>query len=228
VAVAAGAVAAFLAYSLVVPHLGGVGDTAAAWLVGIVGMPLVALAALSHQGLRVVRWRWLAAALVAAALVAVAASRASLPAEASTAKIVAASLIGLLAVLALTSPLEAALVAVLIIGVDAYSVFAGPTKAIITHHPGVLSAFTIRVPGPGERFAELGVTDVFFLSLLAAAAQRFGLRVALTWTLMGLSLSASYALAYWLDRPLPALPLLAAAFLVPNADLLRAQLRLRL
>jgi hypothetical protein len=227
VAVAASAVAAFLAYSLVVPHLGGVSDTAAAWLVGVVGMPLVALASLSHQGLRLVRWRWLVAALVVAALLAVVATRASLPAEASTAKIVAASLLGLLAVLALTSPLEAALVAVLIIGVDAYSVFAGPTKAIITHHPGVLSAFTIRVPGPGQRFAELGITDVFFLSLLAAAAHRFSLRVALTWTLMGLSLSGSYALAYWLDRPLPALPLLAIGFLLPNADLLLLTIRQR-
>jgi hypothetical protein len=227
VAVAAGAVAAFLAYSLAVPHLGGVSDTAAAWLVGVVGMPLLALAALSHQGLRVVRWRWLVASLVVAGLLAVAATRASLPAEASTAKIVAASLVGLLAVLALTSPLEAALVALLIIGVDAYSVFAGPTKAIITHHPGVLSAFTIRVPGPGQRFAEIGVTDVFFLSLLAAATWRFGLRVVLTWTLMGLSFAASYALAYWLDRPLPALPLLAAAFLVPNADLLLERVRTR-
>jgi hypothetical protein len=194
---------------------------------GVIGMPLLALAALTHQGLAGRDWRRLAAVAGLAVAAAVLLTQADLPAEASTAKIVAASLAGLLAVLAVGSPGEAALVALLIIGIDAYSVFAGPTKAIITGHPGVLSAFTVRVPAPGDRIAELGVTDLFFLGLLAGAARRFGLRLPLTWILMGLSLAVSYGLAYLLDRALPALPLLAAAFLAPNADLLLAQLSRR-
>jgi hypothetical protein len=216
-AVSPAAAALFLAYSHVATALPGVRDAIAAAIVALIGMPLVAVAVLAQQTLHRIRWEVLLAIAVGCVLVAYATTQANHPAEASTAKIVAAGIAGLLAAAAVTSPAEAAVVAVVIIGVDAYSVFAGPTKDIIENHPNVLSAFTIRVPAPGTHFAELGLTDLFFLALLATVAREFALRPVLTWTLMGASFGASYALAYAFNRALPALPLLALGFLAPNA-----------
>jgi hypothetical protein len=164
----------------------------------------------------------LLAALLAVPLVllAIACTRADLVFEASVAKAMAAALVGLVAASAIGSPMEVVLLALVVIGVDAYSVFAGPTKAIIAHHPDVLDAFTIEMPGPGGRSAALGVTDVFFYGLLLASVVRYGLRVRLSALAMLASFGVTYLAAVGFDRALPALPLLSLAFLAVNADLL--------
>jgi hypothetical protein len=65
-----------------------------------------------------------------------------------------------------------------------------------------------------------------FFALFLAASARFALRPGLTWLLMSLSFGATLALAVWRDiGGLPALPLLAAGFLLPNGDLIWARLR---
>ena len=56
--------------------------------------------------------------------------------------------------------------------------------------------------------------------LFLAAAYRFRLRAGPTWAAMTLSFGLTLFLSYQLDRALPALPLLALAFLLPNARLL--------
>ena len=121
------------------------------------------------------------------------------------------------------------LVALLIIPVDTYSVFQGPTKVIVEEQPQIFDALSIAFPIPGEHnSAQLGLPDVLFFALFLGATVRFGLRPGLTWVLMALSFGATLALAVAFEiNGLPALPLLSAAFIVANADLLWRQLRSR-
>jgi hypothetical protein len=119
------------------------------------------------------------------------------------------------------------LVALIIPWVDAYSVWRGPTKVIVTKHAHVFTNFSFAFPIPGERTAaNLGLPDLLFFSLFLAAAARYRLRPGLTWLLMTLSFGATLALAVWRNLSgLPALPLLSLGFLLANGDLIWTQLR---
>ncbi len=119
------------------------------------------------------------------------------------------------------------LVAAIVPWVDAYSVWRGPTKVIVTQHREVFTNFSFAFPIPGEvNAANLGLPDLMFFALFLAAAWRFGLRPGLTWLLMTLSFGATLAVAVWADLGgLPALPLLAVGFLLANADLIWTRLR---
>jgi hypothetical protein len=118
------------------------------------------------------------------------------------------------------------LVSLIIPWVDAYSVWRGPTKVIVTEHAHVFTNFSFAFPIPGETTAaNLGLPDLLFFSLFLAAAARFRLRPPWTWVLMTLSFGATLALAVWRDLGgLPALPLLALGFLLANCDLIWTQL----
>ena len=117
------------------------------------------------------------------------------------------------------------LVAFVIPWVDAYSVWRGPTKSIVNHHASVFSVFSFTFPVP-DGATHLGLPDLFFFSLFLAATARFGLRVVPTWFALSLSFGATMSLAIWWNvNGLPALPLLALGFLLPNADLLWRRLR---
>jgi hypothetical protein len=121
------------------------------------------------------------------------------------------------------------LVALLIVPVDIYSVFRGPTKVIVEQQPQVFDALSIAFPLPGEHnSAQLGLPDVLFFALFLGATVLFGLRTSLTWVLMTLSFGATLALAVAFEiSGLPALPLLSAAFVIANADLVWKKMRLR-
>jgi hypothetical protein len=121
------------------------------------------------------------------------------------------------------------LVSLIIPWVDAYSVWRGPTKTIVTEHREVFTNFSVAFPIPGESHAaNLGLPDLLFFALFLAASARFALRPGFTWLLMTLSFGATLAIAVWRDLAgLPALPLLALGFLLPNADLIWARLRPR-
>jgi hypothetical protein len=76
--------------------------------------------------------------------------------------------------------------------------------------------------------AKLGLPDLLFFALFLAAADRFGLRRGLTWLAMAVSFGVTLAATYWFSvEGLPALPLLAFGFLIPNADLLWRAFRTR-
>jgi hypothetical protein len=76
--------------------------------------------------------------------------------------------------------------------------------------------------------AKLGLPDLLFFALFLAAADRFGLRRGATWVAMTLSLGATLAGTYFFEADgLPALPLLAFGFLLPNLDLLWREWRTR-
>jgi hypothetical protein len=119
------------------------------------------------------------------------------------------------------------LVAVIIPWVDAYSVWRGPTKQIVTHHEHVFSVLSFAFPVPGEHAAaNLGVPDLLFFALFLGAAARFGLRVLATWLCLVGGLALTIVLTVWLDLSgLPALPAIALGFLVPNVDLLWHEIR---
>jgi hypothetical protein len=114
------------------------------------------------------------------------------------------------------------LVALLIVPVDAFSVFRGPTKEIVENQPEIFNALSVAFPLPGEHAtAQLGLPDVLFFALFLGAADRFGLRVGWTWLAMVLSFGTTLALAVAFDvSGLPALPMLSIAFVAVNADLI--------
>ncbi len=119
------------------------------------------------------------------------------------------------------------LVALLIVPVDIYSVFRGPTKVIVEQQPQVFDALSIAFPLPGEHnSAQLGLPDVLFFALFLGATLVFGLRTLPTWAAMTLSFGLTLTIAVAGEiGGLPALPLLSAAFVLVNADLIWRSLR---
>ncbi|MEP6909708.1 MAG: hypothetical protein ABI896_04650 [Actinomycetota bacterium] len=119
------------------------------------------------------------------------------------------------------------LVAMIVPWVDAYSVWRGPTKHIITHRRELFTTFSFAFPVPGEQnTAQLGLPDLLFFALFLASAARWGLRTRLTWAALTLSFGGTIALSVAFDlNGLPALPLLALGFLLPNIDLLWKKMR---
>ena len=95
---------------------------------------------------------------------------------------------------------------------------------VTKHHEHVFTTFSIAFPIPGEAAAaNLGLPDVLFFSLFLAAAARFGLRAGWAWIAMTASFGVTLAIASVWRGGLPALPLLAIAFLGVNADLILRQ-----
>jgi hypothetical protein len=121
------------------------------------------------------------------------------------------------------------LVALLIVPVDIVSVATGPTKHIVEEQPDLFDVLSVGFPIPGiHATARLGLPDILFFALFLAAAARFDLRVGWTWVAMVFSFGATLAGTVWLDTGgLPALPLLSAAFVLANADLLWRSFRAR-
>jgi len=113
--------------------------------------------------------------------------------------------------------------------VDAFSVWRGPTKVVVSEHPSLFERVSVGFRIPGEdSSAHLGPPDVLFFALFLGAADRFGLRVGWTWVLMTASFGVTVVLANaFAVNGLPALPLLSAGFLLANADLLWKRLRRR-
>ena len=120
------------------------------------------------------------------------------------------------------------LVAVLVPWVDIWSVAAGPTEYVVEERPGVFDNVAVSFPSPGESAAiGIGPPDILFFALFLAAADRFALRVTMTWVAMTACLGVTLLLVWhWDDvSGLPALPAVCLGFLAPNADLLWRDLR---
>ncbi len=120
-----------------------------------------------------------------------------------------------------------ALVALLVPWVDIWSVAFGPTKYVTEEKPGIFEGISVAIHVPGETStANIGPPDIVFFALFLAAAQRFGLRVALTWISMTALLSLTLVLVYFWDTSgLPALPAVCLGFLLPNLDLILREAR---
>ncbi|MCW5879934.1 MAG: hypothetical protein KIS91_03220 [Anaerolineae bacterium] len=111
------------------------------------------------------------------------------------------------------------LIAVLYIIIDAYSVFFGPTQAILQRGGTLVSALTIRFPILGtERIAPLvGATDFLVWAACAQAAYRFQFPYRRSHAALALGLLGSAVVSIAVGRAVPALPLMMAAYLAVNA-----------
>lgn len=172
---------------------------------------------------RTARWLPAAAALLVAA--AIIADVADAPVPGAFFKLGAVTAVGFLFASLFEGVLWAAAIAVIVPWIDAWSVWRGPTKHLVTERRDLFTSFSIPFPIPGEHAAgALGLPDFLFFAVFLASAARFGLRARATWLVMTLSFGATMALAAYTDifggAGLPALPLLAVGFLLPNLDLL--------
>jgi len=114
------------------------------------------------------------------------------------------------------------LIALVIPWVDVLSVWRGPTEYIVSEQPSLFDRVSIAFRLPGEEgSANIGPPDILFFALFLAAADRFGLRLHLTWLSMVGLLSLTLISTDVFDLAgLPALPAISLGFLLPNADLL--------
>ena len=114
------------------------------------------------------------------------------------------------------------LIALIIPWVDVLSVWRGPTEYIVSEQPSLFDRVSIAFRLPGEEgSANIGPPDILFFSLFLAAANRFELRLHLTWISMVGLLSLTLISTDLFDLSgLPALPAIALGFLLPNVDLL--------
>lgn len=102
---------------------------------------------------------------------------------------------------------------------DLWSVFdaAGPSAQlaaqIASEGPAVLSPFVLpwAMVGSDLIVPILGVGDVVFMALYAAAARSHGLRLPRMLAAMGVACLVALGAVIWSERPLPLLPLLGAA-----------------
>jgi hypothetical protein len=120
------------------------------------------------------------------------------------------------------------LVVVAAIAADLFSVFAGPTEALVRTESPLLDLLLLVFPTFGSPLGfGLGLSDFIFMTLFAAAGRFLDLRYAAT--LLGVCLAAFLAVTtgLLLARPLPALPFIASAFVLANADLIVAFLARR-
>jgi hypothetical protein len=186
-----------------------------------------AVFALVYFALPLRRMRHLLPAGVVAALLATALHLLELDVLANFAKLAAVTLLAFWFLSYFETAAWVVVVALIIPWVDAVSVWRGPTKHIVTHQRELFTTFSFAFPVPGEEnTAQLGLPDLMFFALFLGATARWGLRTRLTWAAMALSFGATLALAVAFDiNGLPALPLLALGFLLPNADLIWQRLR---
>ncbi|HEU5362171.1 MAG TPA: hypothetical protein VFU56_02465 [Gaiellaceae bacterium] len=196
-----------------------------AWIACVL-MPAVFALVLLALPLR--EWRGLFAVGVAFVLLAVVLEVADAGLYANFARLGATTLLGFWFLSFFETVSWVVLVAAIIPWVDAYSVWRGPTKHIVTNHEHVFSVLSFAFPVPGERSAaNLGVPDLLFFALFLGAAARFGLRVRSTWLCLVAALGITIFLTVYFDLSgLPALPGIALGFFVPNVDLLWHHVRI--
>jgi hypothetical protein len=215
----------FIATSALLPAFAWRADALVSMAVGITLLGLMAfgLLPLRHLGSR---------ALLAAAaglLVAIAGSALGVVALADLGRIAFGAGVGLwlgATLAALTGDVRVIVgLAVGVAVLDAASVFVsvGPTRLLLTKAPSAIPYFVVAFPTVGyavrDAYSALGTSDVIFLCLYLAVAAAYGFRVRLTLVLMTASIVVTVALALY-SQALPALPLLSAAFLLANLDLI--------
>ena len=191
--------------------------------VALILLPLVFALPWLALPARSARWLPYAAAVLVAGAVAADLAGAAVPG--AFLKLGAVTAVGYLFAGLFETALWVASVAVIVPWIDAWSVWRGPTKHLVTKREHLFTSFSFPFPIPGQHAAAaLGLPDFLFFAVFLASAVRFGLRARLTWLAMTLSFGATMALAAYTEifggAGLPALPLLAVGFLLPNLDLL--------
>jgi hypothetical protein len=223
---ALGAPLAALAYFLAAPALPALpaGDTTFV-VAGGVGMLMVAASSLAllpaYESLAGPLLIVLGAGLLVAAL-----DAAGVGAAADVPEAMLAAAIGLLFARWLATHVIAIAVPIFVAAIDVWSVASGPTSRLLNDGTDSSDPLSFDLPAWGDMGSagHLGLSDALFLSMFAAWAWRYGLRRVATLVGLTLGLLGSLALGLLLDRAFPALPLLAAGYLLPNLDRLAALL----
>ncbi len=131
-----------------------------------------------------------------------------------------ASAVGLLLARWLAAPVSAVAIPLFVAAIDVWSVASGPSSRMFADGTARVDALSFDLPawGGAGSAGHLGASDAVFLSMFAAWAARFGFRPAATLAGMALGLLASIVVAVAVDRAIPALPFIAAGYLLPNVD----------
>jgi hypothetical protein len=214
------------AYFAIAPALPDLGDGDGALLVAD-GIGLLAIGATVATLLPA--WRARTAQLVTlgvAAVVVAVLNLAGVGALANVPEALAAAAAGLLLAAALATPAVAIAVPLFVAVIDIWSVASGPTSRLVESGRDPVDVLSFDFPAWGGGSAGgLGLTDAVFLAMFAGWAWRFGLRRRATLAGMGLGLLAALVLSLVTREAIPALPLVAAGYLLPNADRLVRRVR---
>lgn len=133
---------------------------------------------------------------------------------------------GLLLAGALATPAVALAVPLFVAAIDIWSVASGPTSRLVESGGDPVDVLSFDMPAWGGGTAGgLGLTDAVFLAMFAAWAWRFGLRRRATLVGMAAGLLAALCLSLATEEAIPALPLIAAGYLLPNLDRLLRRVR---
>lgn len=217
-----GAYGAFFAYLLIaraLPDVGGTGDVNTLLSNGVA----LALLAGCVLALLPARDELLALALLAsgAGLLGAGATEADWIPVAGATKALFGAALGMLLARLVDEPAAVVGVPLFVAGIDVASVIGGPSALLARDASEAGEFLSVHIPAwGGGRAGVLGVADVIFLGFFAAGAWRHGLRRRATAAALALALPAAVAVQLAVDAPIPALPALAAALLLPNLDLL--------
>jgi hypothetical protein len=131
-----------------------------------------------------------------------------------------AGAVGLLFARWLATPLIAVAVPLFVAAIDVWSVASGPSSRLLADGTDRVDALSFDFPAWGDAGSagHLGLSDAVFLSLFASWAAHYGFRRGATIAGMTLGLLASLVLSVTFDRAIPALPLIAVGYLLPNLD----------
>jgi hypothetical protein len=136
-------------------------------------------------------------------------------------RMLAAACVGIALARYITSVGVVLIIVLAAIASDLFSVFAGPTRVLVQEDSPVLDALLLVFPTFGSALGfGLGVSDFIFLALFAAASRFLDLRYAATLLSIYFGAFLAVTAGLLLQRPLPALPFIALAFVLVNADLI--------
>ena len=214
---------AAFAYFLAAPALPALpGGDATVLVAGTIGLLLVALTALALVPARDTLIAPLLIVLGSGLLVGAlnAGGDRGAGAAANVFEALLAGAVGLLLARWLAGALSAVAVPLFAAAVDVWSVSSGPSSRLLAGDTARVDPLSFDLPawGDGGSAGHLGLSDAVFLAMFAAWAWRYGFRRAATVAGMVLGLLASLVLGVALDRAIPALPLIAAGYLLPNLD----------
>lgn len=223
-----GATLVALAYFLLageLPSLGS-GDTAVL-VAGLVGVGLIAAIVLTLT--RAGDELFPLALLFAGSFMLVAGmDAAGAGASVSAFEAIAAATFGVLLGRALATPAVALAIPVFVAVVDAWSVARGPSARLSETGTRGAAELSFDLPSWGDApgaASRLGIVDAIFLAMFSVWARRFGLRPRATAIGMVAGLFAAVVLSVTLERAVPALPLMAVGYWLPNLDRFSGLLR---
>jgi len=218
-----------LAYFLLAGDLPTLGNGDDAVLVaGLIGVGLVAavvlsLVAAADEELFPIALLFLGAFMLVAAM-----DAADAGSSVSAFEAVAAGSFGVMLGRWLATPLVALAIPIFVAIVDAWSVASGPSSRLSESGARGSDELSFDIPswgGDPDAASRLGIVDAIFLAMFLVWAQQFGFRPRATALGMVAGLGAAVILSVTLDRAVPALPLIAIGYWLPNLDRLNDLLR---